>query len=153
MVQSSQADDYGIAVVQLMAQAFTTKRQNMRIMQQPCLSCKARLHKSDQHVIEKKGWEGYYPRICLDTVVSHWIQGCIIHFQALGRKWSIGQTWARRTASGPPPLHRTSMSACLSNPDSHSRQRDDLHDIRFGMRTAGTIDRSLFDLGEDNLHA
>lgn len=43
------------------------------------------------------------------------------------------------------------MSACLSNPDSHPRQRDDLHDIPLGVRTAGAINRPLSDLGKDNL--
>jgi len=40
-----------------------------------------------------------------------------------------------------------------SKPDSRTRQRDDLHDIRLGMRTAGAIDRPLSDLREHNLHA
>lgn len=35
---------------------------------------------------------------------------------------------------------------------SRTRQGDDLHDIRLGVRTAGAIDSPLSDLGENNLH-
>ena len=43
--------------------------------------------------------------------------------------------------------------ASLFELGSAASQRDDLHDIRLGVRTAGAIDCPLSDLGEDNLHA
>ena len=35
----------------------------------------------------------------------------------------------------------------------HQPARNDLYDIRLGVRTAGAIDRPLSDLGENDLHA
>ena len=35
---------------------------------------------------------------------------------------------------------------------SRPAQRDDLHDVRLGVRTAGAIDCPLSDLGKNNVH-